>query len=408
MRILAAEAMRMWRVAITAAGVAAALLPLPSCAQMAPPPTPTATFDDAASRSGVPFEIFRDSRLFLPVTVNGHAAVALLDTGAGITTVDAAFARSAGLLAAGSAGQASVSGMQMQLVSNVTVASGGQTLGGLTVAVADLSATAQTIGHPVQMILGREAFDQAVVDIDFASATLHFSAPAGFSPPSGAARLPVSETTPGQRGVPVSVEGRPPVMADIDLGNGMPFLVSADYAASARLLEGRPVSSVMASGLGGPSKRGLTTLAAISVGGFQLGGVPAMVNRSADEMPVRDVNIGFGVLSRFHLVFDYPQSALFLSPDPKRFALPFTHDRAGLRTSLIGARLRVTSISDGSPAAQAGWRPGEEIVAVNDHPIAPDFYATPEANWASGPAGTTVKLTLATGEARTLTLADYY
>ncbi|WP_284661976.1 retropepsin-like aspartic protease [Myxococcus sp. SDU36] len=103
-----------------------------------------------------------------PDSANGQTTQVLLDSGAEMTVVDTAYARGLGLktqgqlAAVGSGGQA-----QAQLAGGVDITLGNLTLTGLTVAVIDLSEVARLIGHPLPVILGKEAFNQLVVDVDF-------------------------------------------------------------------------------------------------------------------------------------------------------------------------------------------------------------------------------------------------
>ena len=56
----------------------------------------------------------------------------------------------------------------------------------------------------------------------------------------------------------------------------------------------------------------------------------------------------------------------------------------------------------------AGWKVGDEIVAVDGVPFGPNVGASPLNRWTMGPAGETRTLTLADGASRKLTLADYF
>jgi len=61
----------------------------------------------------------------------------------------------------------------------------------------------------------------------------------------------------------------------------------------------------------------------------------------------------------------------------------------------------------GCPAAQTGWKEGDEITAINGQKIGPAYPCSPLSRWAGGPAGTEVTLSLADGSTRKLKLADY-
>ena len=69
--------------------------------------------------------------------------------------------------------------------------------------------------------------------------------------------------------------------------------------------------------------------------------------------------VGSDVLRRFTATFDYPRSRLSLHPNAA-FSEPFEFDLAGL-FMFVDEGIRVFSVVDGSPAAQAGIRPGDRI-----------------------------------------------
>jgi C-terminal processing protease CtpA/Prc len=68
----------------------------------------------------------------------------------------------------------------------------------------------------------------------------------------------------------------------------------------------------------------------------------------------------------------------------------------------------VLLVAPGSPAAETGWKQGDEITAIDGQKIGPAYSGSPLSRWARGPAGSEVTLTLADGSTRKLTLADYF
>ena len=61
-----------------------------------PPITPP-TLSLPAHGRPFPFQLFRGTRIIVPVVVNGHPTQAMLDTAASMTTLDRAYARSIGI-----------------------------------------------------------------------------------------------------------------------------------------------------------------------------------------------------------------------------------------------------------------------------------------------------------------------
>jgi hypothetical protein len=90
--------------------------------------------------------------------------------------------------------------------------------------VIDLSGVASQEAHPMPLVLGKEAFNQLIIDIDFQHRKIAFYDPSGYSAPHDATRVAL-----GHRGdartVPISLEGAPAAPFDFDLGNAGTLIV---------------------------------------------------------------------------------------------------------------------------------------------------------------------------------------
>jgi len=226
-------------------------------------PAPAQTWSFAAGRHStrwLDFEFFNDSQIFIPATLNGRAVQVILDSGADITVVDKSLATSMGLKLSAAAPVTGTGGEStMQLVPDVEVRIGELALQHITAGVIDLSTMAGQLGHPLPLILGKEVFNQLLVDVDFPHRRIAFYEPLNFSPPPGAVRLPLGRHG-DNRSVPVAVEGRRPVAFDFDLGSNSPLIVYPAYRDSAQLLDGRRQSLGLSAGVGGLIKPRCATL----------------------------------------------------------------------------------------------------------------------------------------------------
>jgi hypothetical protein len=363
----------------------------------------------AGPASPVAFEFFRNQRIVLPVEVNGQPVDALLDSGAGIVTLDKAFAARIGVKPDSAMSiKGAANSVQAGIANGVTIKVGGLTLKNVRVAIIDLSQVAAGLGRPLPLVLGRDAFEAAIVDIDFPGRRIAFHNPAAFSKPAGAVRLPLTETSEKVREVPASVEGAAPGPATFDLGSGSPLSISLDYAKAHGLLTDRPKGQALAGGVGGLTVHDMATVRSVRLGTVELKDVPATINRSPTELPATGLNLGMPLLSRFRLIIDYGHDELLLVPNAQAVAAPFRKDRAGLGTMFASDRLRVMFVSPGSPAEKAGWKVGEQIKAIDGEVVSPGYYAGPHAAWQSGPRGHSVELTLDDGSKRRLILDDYF
>jgi hypothetical protein len=359
-----------------------------------------------------PFVFHREGQIFLPARVNGVAAEAFLDSGASTLVLGRAFAERAGLKLFGSVTGHGVTGSTKGARARgpVEVRVGPLVLTRDEAIVFDTTDLSAVGARPVDLFLGREVFDALLVDIDFPSRQIAFHDPRSFSPPPGAVAVPLRPS--GRlRSVPVSIDGRAPVPATFDLGNNDTLKISPKWAAEQKLLDGKRTTTGASFGINGRSLNTELVVSSLEIGGFALKDVPVTVAGAwANDVNgiATPTNIGLPVFSRFRIVTDYGRDRLWLIPSASALQIPFRKNRSGLRAAFAGDRLRVLHVSRGGPAERLGWKEGEEIVAVDGVPIDAGYVAHPRSYWNSGPAGATVRLTMADGSARALTLEDYF
>ena len=103
----------------------------------------------------------RSNRLFIPVTINGVQAEALLDSAAEMTLVDPKLAARLKLVPEGSeTAKGSGGTTQVQFASGVNIEAAGLKLANLTVAMLDMTdLSKRVVAKDLQIILGREFFD---------------------------------------------------------------------------------------------------------------------------------------------------------------------------------------------------------------------------------------------------------
>lgn len=377
-----------------------------------PTPQQTWAFRDGHDSTGwLDFEFFNNDQIFVPASVNGRAVNLVLDSGADITILDKSTADLIGATLSGAMPIGGTGGQStMQLAPDVEVRIGELELHHMTVGVMDLSTLAGQLGHPMPMILGKEVFNQLVVDIDFPHRRIAFHERGHFAAPPGAVRVPLGRHAEN-RTVPVAIEDRPPVDFDFDLGSNSPLIIYPSYRDSTQLLAGRRQSRGLSSGVGGLFRPACATLKWITIGGLRLDDVPADFPDPANSALNSDRmggNVGLPVFSRFQLITDYAQDVIWLERDTHAAPHPFPRNRAGIIALPAGDRLKVLMVAPGSPAEQGGWKEGMEIVAVDGHRIDAGYRNSTLSRWATQAAGTRVTLTLADDSRKDIILADYF
>ena len=354
----------------------------------------------------IPFELFRGNRIFLKGSVNAVETSMILDSGAGVTTLDLAFARKIGLKDGQKVTAQGVGGAQdAELFQNVTVEAGNLKLTGVTVVAIDLSQIEKAIGRPMPVILGREVFANSVAGIDFDRNLITFSPASGFVAPAGATEVALQREGT-LHFIPIAVGGLPPVLAALDLGNGGAISLSKEYHEKHSGFAALPYAIGMGGGVGGVHEMKRVTLPKVAVAGFEFSGVPTDLGSVADGPYEGRANIGIQMLRPFKVTLDLGHDRLWLQRTDRPIAFP--RDRSGLFTLLEGDHFNILHVAPGSPADRAGLKKGDRIAAIDGHRIGPGFYNTAQANWSRAAAGTSVAVTKGDGQTAKLVLADYF
>lgn len=367
-------------------------------------PRPTAEY--ARDRLAAPFELFRGTRIFLQGAINSSPMGMMLDTGASSTVLDTAFARKLGITGNHQVAIRGATGSSPgEIATGITIKVGALTLHNATVMIMDLTPIAQAIGRPIPVILGHDAIDAGPVRIDFPGRTMTFMPANGFTRPAGATELPLGHDGPF-RSVKVSVAGLPPIDATFDIGNGGSVLLAKSYWEKQPRITGLHTAKSQIGGVGGLKPALRVTLPEVSFAGQRLQNVPASLNEDRNALPTKGANVGIEMLKPFVVTADYANDRIYLEKSAEWSG--FRKERAGIMAHYLGDRLKVQYVSPDGPAASAGLKTGDEIVAVDGRAVGPDFYGSSESEWALLPAGQKVTLTRADGSQVVVTLRDYY
>jgi hypothetical protein len=265
--------------------------------------------------------------------------------------------------------------------------------------------------EPVAGILGLEVFERFAVTFDYDKHQLVLQpydrgdAPAAV--PGERIALTFTDDMPLAE---ASLDGKRGVFG-IDTGNSGLTLVFPQWATrngiAAHYEGGAPAPT---GGVGGLFTAHFAHARSLQLGGQRLDNVVGMLTRAdagATGNPSEAGNIGQDVLSRFNVHFDYRRAEMVLMP--RTGSAERDYAMAGFRASKSAAqpdRYKVIWALPGGPAAEAGLKAGDFIVAVNGQPArAIGVGELREASMAR-PEGTPLELTLDGGKVLKMRLRD--
>lgn len=379
----------------------------------AAPPAPRQDFAFAKSKraSVLPFR-FVNNHIYVDAKLNGRTYALLVDSGAA-NVITPTVARA---LRLGSVGSAQVKGAgefteHAAFTRVAHVGLGDVRLTNQLFAVVPLEKLGEVEGVPFHGILGYEIFKRFIVRIDYAGRTVTLSDVADWRAEGTGAAVPFvfNGTVP-------EVEGEIGGIAatfDVDTGSrasiglNSPFVQK--HALRARFKPS--IDAVTGWGLGGPTRGTVARAERIRLGAVTVPNV--VVDMSLQRLGALTHtapagSIGSGLLRRFIVTFDYPGQRIYLLAQPGG-ATRDAYDRSGLWINQGPRGFRIDAVADGSPAARAGLREGDVVVAVDGRPWGRLPLNDVRDLLRDGLPGTVVRLTVRNGGATrevALTLRD--
>jgi hypothetical protein len=347
-------------------------------------PASNLTFEGGDS-FGVPFELV-DNRIFVEVWLEGRGPFRfILDTG-GYAGLSVETARRVGLklgneVEGRGAGESVVKAWETSVeetrIGGGTGDKGGAAGGkaGLVLReqdfrVFDFSDMRHVFGSEVfDGIIGLPVFSQAVVRVDYERRRLTFTKPSGFRYRGAAAAVPfeLERFLPIVRG---EVDGLR-VRLGLDTGDRSAFTLKGPFVEGHGLREkyAPKVEAVTGWGIGGPIRAQVVRVASLKFAGFELREpVTRLSLQKSGAFAAGDTagNVGGAVLKQFAMTFDYARRRLFFEKG-SAYGRRGTYDRAGLwlSRSADGRAFEVYDVVARGPAAEAGLKVGDRVVAVD-------------------------------------------
>lgn len=326
--------------------------------------------------SQFPFEL-NGNMSFVAVRVNDSKPLSFgLDTGAYLSVINTPIVEQLGLKTGGRAVGFGAGGQVSSLqLPDVTLDVSGAILRDLDLSAMALGSIENSLGRPMDGILGAEFFKRYVVELDYEKKEITLYEPADFVYSGLGETLPLTfyHNHPYVR-AKVSLPGIKPVEGEfvIDAGSNFPIILLPSFIERNNLRESLPPSiTTFGRGVGGEIRMPIGRASALELGKVKLERVvTAFPANGWFGEPKKAGNIGSAVLRRFKVIFDYSRGRMILEPN-KFFSDPFEHDMSGLSLVSEGPEfkiIRVNRVLTQSPAEEAGIKQGDEIVSVSGRP----------------------------------------
>jgi hypothetical protein len=338
------------------------------------PMTEQVRFPQGRDAVSFPFENWGE-HLIIPVSVNGLPPLQMVfDTGMpipGVLLYEGALVDSMklafGPMQVNVGGAGGGGSMKARLAPGVTLGLGALSVSGSVAIV--MPQTPLSSLH--DGIIGASLFNGLVVSVNHDQNVMTLTNREAFTPPKGATEVPL-EVVGRHAYVKAGVVGADGKLTSVRLilDLGATHSVSLNLRANPAIrLPAGAFATRIGRGMSGVMTGSVGRIAGFELGGHRLTGVVATFPDSEFESPrgldSGDGNLGGGILGRFNVTLDYGGKRMYLVPN-HRFADAFDWDMTGVSFE-IGDHgdIEVKAVLPGSPAASAGVKTGEALIAVD-------------------------------------------
>ncbi len=233
------------------------------------------------------------------------------------------------------------------------------------------------LGTDVHGILGYELFSRFIVKVDYERKLLTLYLPNVFKKRKKYESIPIIiQDTKPYATIPVTLMDGTTVEAKLLVDSGASHPLLLDPLSDERItIPHHVISSTIGRGLGGEIKGKTGRVKSVELGKHILNNVFANfpdTNSYSDTTTMkvfRNGTIGGGILSRFTVVYDFPNEAIYFRKNGN-FREPFHYNVSGLTVRITGNGLNldefeIVEVREGSASDLAGLKKGDKIVSMN-------------------------------------------
>jgi hypothetical protein len=316
--------------------------------------------------------------ILLQAKINDSAPVWLIfDTGAEFSVIDAALARALRLRAVGKTVETGGAGTaQATKFKTVTLRVPNAEISIPIIYGLSLDSFSAPLAKKIGGIIGYDVIKEFVIEIDYVAKKINLYKPETYQYSGVGEIFPLTfEENMPFISANITFEGQKVISGrfEIDSGSTGALLFNTPFVRNHGLLKLIPqTSGRRLGGVGGTAQAFLGRVRSLALGHFTLQNPIARFSQATrgDYASAKyDGLIGGETLRRFKTIFDYSRQRMILEPNDLVSA-PFEIDMSGMELLADGDDLSlvlVDEVKPNSPAAQAGVRGGDFIVAIDDH-----------------------------------------
>jgi len=331
-------------------------------------------FAGHSSKADIPFDLYLNL-IFLQVRVdNSEPLVFILDSGFEESVLNKSTADKLGLKTSADRTEEAPGGeIELSYTDSITFNLTGVDIFENRVAVVPLDQLTQIIGRHFDGIIGHDLFARFVVELDYENKNAILYDPADYSKSNEGICVPVTvENNEAFVFAVLKDENRGNVTAKLKLDTGSVDFTgfNGSFVQAESLFTGSQKKlPALGAAVGGNTENFVTRLNEFSISDIKIEN--PVVGYSVDTLRGGDAGtLGGEFLSRFTVIFDYPHGEICFRQNG-HFGEPYEYDMSGIfpiAEMPDFKTIMVISISDKSPAAEAGMLPGDIIDKIDGHP----------------------------------------
>ncbi len=232
------------------------------------------------------------------------------------------------------------------------------------------------LGADIHGILGYELFSRFIIQLDYVNKRMILMAPEKFSPGRRfqEINIKVEDTKPYVTAILETNDGSK-ISAKLLMDSGASHGLLLEAASDEKIeVPQSSLATIIGRGLGGEITGRVGRIKSLRLGRFRFDNVIANFpdqNSYFDTLKVgkvfRNGTIGGEILSRFTVIFDFPEEKVYLRKNGS-YRKHFYYNMSGTTIRAMGSRLNAFEISDvrvGSSGEDAGLQKGDILLYIN-------------------------------------------